>query len=78
MWDSCVLATESLLTIKLKLQYFFALPPFDPNKPTDADKWKLTDKDGDGIVSTQELQDYEMKEMQRKSFRLNIFQEQVF
>ena len=52
---------ESMVTGK----YNPAPLSFDPNKPTDADKWKLTDKDGDGIVSTQELQDYEMKEMQR-------------
>jgi len=35
---------------------------FDPNKDTSINK--IIDTDGDGIVSTQELNDYEMKEQQ--------------
>ena len=34
---------------------------FDPNKQS-KNQPKIVDKDGDGIVSTQELNDFEMKE----------------
>lgn len=36
---------------------------FDPNK--DLSMKKIIDTDGDGIVSTQELNDYEMKQQQK-------------
>ena len=38
---------------------------YDPNESPDTDKLKLVDKDGSGIVSTQEINDFEMKEQQR-------------
>ena len=34
----------------------------DPNAPVDSEMKKVMDKDGDGIISTQELNDYEMKQ----------------
>ena len=48
---------ESLISGK----YNAVKKEFDPNKQN-ASQSKLVDKDGDGIVSTQELNDFEMKE----------------
>lgn len=48
---------ESLVTGK----YVKVNKNFDPSSKDDMEKFKLTDKSGDGIVSTQEIQDYEMK-----------------
>ena len=47
---------ESLVSGK----YYVVKKDFDPNAPQD-DSQKIIDKDRDGIVSTQEINDFEMK-----------------
>ena len=41
-------------------KYYLVKKDFDPNAPQDNND-KIIDKDGDGIVSTQEINDFEMK-----------------
>jgi hypothetical protein len=48
---------ESLVSGK----YYLVKKDFNPNAPQDGDK-KAIDRDGDGIISTQELNDSIMKE----------------
>ena len=49
---------ESLVTGK----FYSVKAGYDPNELADLDKLKKLDTDGSGIVSTQEINDNEMKE----------------